>query len=69
MIAAQAIGDGDKATRRKQFTENYQNLNIKREQAGLKPLEWCDEIRKFDPEWAKEQKCEKRMFLPGIDSN
>ena len=36
---------------KKQFTEDFRKQNLEREKAGLKPLDWCQELYKFDQHW------------------
>jgi hypothetical protein len=57
LIGAIAAGDDDKASRREKFKEHFDELNMKREEKGLKPLDWCDELDKYDQDWAREQHC------------
>jgi hypothetical protein len=33
------------------FTKDFQDQNLEREKAGLKPLDWCKELYKFDKHW------------------
>ena len=33
------------------FTLDFQNQNLEREKAGLKLLDWCQELYKFDQHW------------------
>jgi len=33
------------------FTLDFQKQNLEREKAGLKPLDWCQELYKFDQHW------------------
>lgn len=40
---------------RQEFTSHFQKNNTDREVKGLKPLDWCDEVYKFDPKWAAKQ--------------
>lgn len=43
---------------KQKFIQNYNEVNLKREKEGLKPLDICSEKRNFDPEWADEDsKC------------
>ena len=39
---------------KQKFIQNYNEVNLKREKEGLKPLDICSEKRNFDPEWADE---------------
>ena len=44
------------------FTTNLQKTNTDREKAGLKPLDWCSEVYKFDKGWGTENPdCAKRI--------
>jgi hypothetical protein len=36
------------------FTQDFQKQNIEREKAGLKPMDWCSELYKFDQSWYAE---------------
>jgi hypothetical protein len=36
------------------FTTGFQRLNFEREKAGLAPLNWCDELYRFDQHWYSE---------------
>lgn len=43
---------------KQKFIQNFNEVNMKREKEGLKPLDICQEKRNFDPEWADEDnKC------------
>jgi uncharacterized protein YkwD len=33
------------------FTQDFQQRTLEREQAGLPPLSWCDELYKFAQSW------------------
>ena len=39
---------------KQEFIANFNETNIKRETAGLKPLDICKEKFNFDPGWAKQ---------------
>ena len=36
------------------FTQDFQKQNLEREKAGLRPLNWCEELYKFDQSWYAE---------------
>ena len=36
------------------FTLDFEKQNLEREKAGLKPLDWCQELYKFDQHWYEE---------------
>jgi hypothetical protein len=40
---------------RKDFIAEFNRVNVEREAKGLKPLEWCTEVRRFDMRWAREE--------------
>jgi hypothetical protein len=43
---------------KQKFLQNFNEINLKREKEGLKPLDICAEKRNFDPDWANEDdKC------------
>lgn len=47
---------------RQEFMTQFQKTNMEREKAGLKPLDWCPEVYKFDEAWANNDKaCGKRI--------
>jgi len=64
MIVAQTAGDDDKAQRRLKWQQAFDIRNDNREAKGLKPLDWCKEVRKWDPDWAKEKKCPEPTPTP-----
>jgi len=41
---------------RQEFLTKLQETNLKRESAGLKPLDNCTEMAKFDEKWANKSK-------------
>lgn len=47
---------------KREFTTWFQRTNLEREQADLRPLDWCSETYKFDPGWAIERPaCKERI--------
>lgn len=41
---------------RRTFIAEFKRENLDREKAGLKPLDWCTELYKFDKSWYGEDK-------------
>ena len=41
---------------RKEFTQQFRADNFEREQAGLTPLDWCQEVWRYDEGWANDLK-------------
>ena len=39
---------------KQKFTADFNQQNLEREKASLKPLDWCSETYKFDKVWAAE---------------
>lgn len=39
---------------KQKFTADFNQQNLERERAGLKPLDWCSQTYKFDKAWAAE---------------
>ena len=33
------------------FTQDFRRQNLEREKVGLPPLNWCEEVYKFDQSW------------------
>lgn len=47
---------------RANFMTEFQKTNTDREAKGLKPLDWCSEVYKFDKGWANNQdECKARI--------
>ncbi len=45
------------------FTADFNQQNLEREKAGLKPLDWCSQTYKFDKAWAAEAPgCAERIL-------
>lgn len=58
LIAKSASSDSSK----REFTNNFQRVNMERERAGLRALDWCSEQYKFDAGWAaNEPECRRRI--------
>ncbi len=36
------------------FTQDFRKQNLEREKVGLPPLNWCEEVYKFDKSWYRE---------------
>ena len=48
---------------RQEFIANFNETNIEREKAGLKPLDICEAKYNFDPEWAKQNPvCQDKLL-------
>lgn len=57
IIGAAAYSSSKNKKTRQEFVNNFNQTNIEREKAGLKPLDYCDEALKFDAKWAMKNGC------------
>ena len=49
------------------FTQDYQKQNLEREELGLKPLVWCEELYRFDQSWyAEDANCKAAGEKPSV---
>ncbi len=47
---------------KQKFTADFNQQNLEREKASLKPLDWCSQTYKFDKAWAAEEPgCAERI--------
>ena len=47
---------------KEKYTTDFNQQNLEREKAGLKPLDWCSETYKVDKAWAVEDdSCAERI--------
>jgi hypothetical protein len=51
-----------KTSEKQKYTTDFNQQNLEREKAGLKPLDWCSETYKLDKAWAVEDdSCAERI--------
>lgn len=62
LIGSVAYKSSKTKGQRQEFMSQFQKTNMEREKMGLKPLDWCSEVYKFDEGWANNDKeCAKRI--------
>ena len=53
---------GSSTSQKQKYTTDFNQQNLEREKAGLKPLDWCSETYKVDKAWAVEDdSCAERI--------
>ena len=57
MIGGLVMKSNADSNNRAQFIQHFNDVNVSRESRGLKPLDWCTELIKYDKGWAQEEGC------------
>lgn len=65
-IIAGAMATSSSKKSKQQWTAELQKVNLEREKAGLKQLDWCEEAFKFKKSWAlKDRDCKEKLKTMG----
>ena len=62
LIASAAYSGSKKRQSHQEWTAQFNQTNLEREKAKLKPLDFCDEAIKYDKKWAlKNDECKSKF--------
>jgi hypothetical protein len=60
LIGAAVYSNAQTDATKQKFLDDFNKTNLEREKAGLKPLEYCSELRRLDDNLAKnDEECKK----------